>query len=101
MLPAPSDDEPDQLVIHSRAPGEKDPYITVTLKYRRAPTLDLPLPIEITVDAGARVALIAKTIGIASAVELQPVLAALARTLHWQEAPRYTDAPAAPPAASR
>jgi hypothetical protein len=101
MLPAPSEDEPDQLVIHSRAPGEKDPYITVTLKYRRAPTLDLPLPIEITVDAGARVALIAKTMGIASAVELQPVLAELAKTLYWREAPRYVDAPAEPAQAPR
>ncbi|MEP7121018.1 MAG: hypothetical protein ABJE95_08920 [Byssovorax sp.] len=91
MLPAPSEDEPDQLVIQSRSPGEKDPYITVTLKYRRALTLDLPLPIEITVDAGARVALIAKAMGIASAVELQPVLADLARTLHWQEVPRYVE----------
>jgi hypothetical protein len=89
MRPAPDEDEPDQLVIHSRVPGDRDPYITVTLHYRRAPTMDLPLPIEITADAGARVALIAKAMGIASAVELQPVLAELGKTLRWQEVPHY------------
>lgn len=103
MQAAPNEDEPDQLVIHSYAAGEKDPYITVTLKYRRTPTLELPIPIEITADAGARVALIAKTMGIASAVELEPVLAELAKTLYWREYPHYggptvppTSAPATP-----
>lgn len=102
MLPAPNEDEPEQLVIHSRAPGEKDPYITVTLKYRRAPTMEVPVPAEITADAAARVALIAKTMGISSAIELQPVLAELAKTLHWKQYPHYvTPAASAQPAAPR
>lgn len=91
MRPAPDEDEPAYLVIRSQVPGDDAPYITVTLQYRRAPTLELPLPIEITADAGARVALIAKTMGLASAIELQPVLAGLAQTLHWEEVPRYVD----------
>ncbi len=91
MSAAPDEDEPAYLVIRSQVPGDDAPYITVTLRYRRAPTLDLPLPIEITADAGARVALIATTMGLASAIELEPVLAALAHTLHWEEVPRYVD----------
>ena len=65
--------------------------------------MELPLPIEITVGAAARVALIAKSMGIASAIELQPVLADLAKTLRWQEVPRYVDpaAPAASPTPTR
>ncbi|APR82102.1 Hypothetical protein A7982_07451 [Minicystis rosea] len=99
MRPAPDEDEIAELLVKSYAPGSKDPYITVTLRYRRVSSLDLPLPTEITADAGARVALIAKTMGIASAVELQSVLAELAKTLHWEEYPRYVVPGAAPTAA--
>jgi hypothetical protein len=100
MKPAPDEDEPEQLVIHSHTPGDKDPYITVTLKYRRSPTMDVPLPFEITADAAARIALIAKTMGLSSAIELQPALAELANTLHWKQYPHYvTPAPSAPPVA--
>jgi hypothetical protein len=95
MQPAPNEDEPAQLVVNSFAVGEKDPYITVTVKYKRAPTMDVPLPVEITADAGARVALIAKTMGIESAVDLQGVLADLAKTFNWREYPHY-ETPAAP-----
>lgn len=91
MSAAPNEDEPAYLVIRSQVPGDDAPYITVTLQYRRAPTLELPLPIELTADAGARVALIARTMGLASAIELEPVLAALAQTLHWEEVPRYVE----------
>jgi hypothetical protein len=97
MKPAPEEDEPEQLVVESRAPGEKDPYITVTVRYQRAPTFSLPLPIELTADAGARVSLIAEAMGLRNAEELEPVLAGLAVTLHWIEFPHYTDGKAAPP----
>jgi hypothetical protein len=89
MRPAPDEDEPAELVVHSSAPGEKDPYITVTVKYERAPTMDLPLPFELTGDAGSRVALIAKTMGMNSAVELEGVLSDLAKTFHWVQYPHY------------
>jgi hypothetical protein len=103
MRPAPDEDEPAELVVHSSAPGEKDPYITVTVKYERSPTMDLPLPFELTGDAGSRVALIAKTMGMNSAVELEGVLSDLAKTFHWVEYPHYvtpaaTGTPAAPAA---
>lgn len=105
MRPPPDQDEPDTLIIESRAPGEKDPYITVTLRYRRVAEMDLPAPIELTIDAAARVAVLANTMGLASAEDLQPVLARLGETLHWQEVPRYvapstagTATPAAPAA---
>lgn len=98
MQAAPNDDEPDQLVVRSYATGDREPYITVTVKYQHSPTLDLPLPIELIADAGARVALIAKTLGV-SAVELQNHLAHLADNLQWIEYPRYV-APTPPPAAS-
>ncbi|MFT3770495.1 MAG: hypothetical protein QM820_34130 [Minicystis sp.] len=114
MQPPPHEDEPDQLLVKSYVPGAKDPYIIVTVKYRRAPSFDLPMPIELTADAGARVALIAKTMGISSAVELQPVLAELAKSLHWEQYPRHvapgasatpdttaTPAPSATPAPPR
>jgi hypothetical protein len=95
MKPAPNDDEPDKLIVESRAPGEKDPYITVTVVYERAPKMDLPVPIELTADAGARVAVIAEAMGLRSAEELEPVLAGLGTTLHWIEFPHYVS-PAAP-----
>lgn len=95
MQAAPNEDEPDQLIVRSFAQGEREPYITVTVKYRRAPTLELPLPIELTADAGARVAVIARTMGV-SAVELQDVLANFADNLHWLETPRYVDPGQAP-----
>jgi hypothetical protein len=59
----------------------------VTVEYKRAPAFDLPLSIELTVDAGARVALIAEALGLPKAEELEPVLAGLAMTLHWIEFP--------------
>jgi hypothetical protein len=89
LAPAPAEDEPAELVVRSYTPGAKEPYITVTVKYKRVTTLDLPLPIELTADAGARVALIAKTMGVANAVELQEALANLGRSLSWRESPHY------------
>jgi hypothetical protein len=89
MQPPPNEDEPDQLVVISRAVGEQDPYITVTVKYQRSPTMELALPIELIADAGSRVALIAKTMGISSAVELQGLLANLGKDLFWKEYPHY------------
>ncbi len=89
MRPAPDEDEPETMFIQSYAPGDKDPYLTVTLVYKRAPTMELALPIELTVDAAARVAQIANAMGIPNAEELQPVLADLGSTLHWEEVPAY------------
>ena len=96
MQAAPNDDEPDQLIVRSYATGDRDPYITVTVKYQRSPTFELPLPIELIADAGARVALIARTMGV-SAVDLQNHLANLADNLQWLEHPRFV-APTAPTA---
>ena len=95
MEPAPHEDELRRLVVRSYAPGENKPYITVSVRYKRAPWLDLPLPIGITADAGARVALIARTMGIASAVELQEFLSKLGSNLSWRESPHY-ETPAEP-----
>lgn len=89
MKAAPDEDEPEQLLVKSFAPGDKDPYITVTLQYKRSPTIDMPVPAEITADAAARVALIAETMGVASAIELQKVLSEIAKTLYWQVYPQY------------
>lgn len=99
MKPAPSEDEPDRLIVESRVPGEKDPYITVTVTYQRTPELDLPLPVEILADAGARVSLIAQTMGMPNAEELEGVLAQLGKTFPWIEYPRYV-APTAPSASA-
>ncbi len=57
MQPAPNEDEPDTLLVESRVPGAKDPYITVTVKYKRSPTMELPLPQEL--DRGRRGARVA------------------------------------------
>lgn len=92
MRAAPEEDEPDRLIVRSYAVGQKEPYITVSVKYQRAPVLDLPAPIEITADAGARVALIAKTMGLSSAVELQTFLSNLGRNLSWREVPHWREA---------
>jgi hypothetical protein len=102
MAPAPNQDEPDTLVVNSHAVGEKDPYITVTVKYQRAKTMELALPQELTLNAGARVALIAETMGIKNAEELQKLLAKLGQDLYWKHHPHYvaptaSGAPAAPP----
>jgi len=103
MAAAPLEDEPDQLVVDSHAVGDKDAYIRVTVKYKRAPEMDLPLPSELTADAGARVALIAKTMGVTSAVELQDLLAHIGKNLFWQEVPHFVTpaTPSAMPAAPR
>lgn len=95
MQPSPHEDEPDELIVESRAPGEKDPYITVTVKYKRSPVIDLPMPIELTVDAAARVALVARMMGVPSGEPLEGVLADLGRTFHWIQTP-HTTPPAAP-----
>ena len=92
MRAAPEEDEPDRLVVRSYAVGQKEPYITVSVKYQRAPVLDLPAPIELTADAGARVALIARTMGLSSAVELQTFLSNLGRNLSWREVPHGREA---------
>ena len=89
MQPAPNADEPERLVVHSYVPGSKDPYITVTVKYTRTSTIDLPSPLEITADAGARIALIARTMGLSSVVALEELLSNLGRNLYWMEYPRY------------
>lgn len=94
MRPAPDEDEPETMYIQSYAPGDKDPYITVTLVYKRSPTMELALPLELTVDAAARVAMIANAMGLKDAEELQPVLADLGSTLHWEEIPAYVGSPA-------
>ncbi len=93
------EDEPDQLLVRSYAAGAADPYITVTVKYRRAPTMDLAAPLELTADAGSRVALIARTMGLSSAIELQELLAEIAKGLMWQQYPHYEN-PAQPAGAS-
>lgn len=89
MQPAPNADEPERLVVHSYVPGSKEPYITVTVKYTRTSTIDLPSPLEITADAGARIALIARTMGLSSVVALEELLSNLGRNLYWMEYPRY------------
>ncbi len=91
MKPAPNEDEPKSMIIRSTVPGDKDPYLTVTLDYRRVEELEVPIPSHMTADAGARVALIAKTMGLENAVELQSVLAELGKSLSWEEVPRYMD----------
>ena len=99
MRSPPHEDEPLTLLVESRSPGDEDPYITVTVTYQRAAFIDLPMPVELTADAGARVALIAKTMGIPSQEPLEDTLADLARTFAWLELPRYTPV-AVPPAPS-
>ena len=94
MQAAPHEDEPDQLIVRSYAVGDSEPYIIVTVKYEHRPSFPLPLPIELIADAGSRIALIARTMGV-SAVELQDLLANLGQNLQWTETPRYV--PAASP----
>jgi hypothetical protein len=48
MAPPPNEDEPLKLLVESRSPGEKDPYITVSVEYKRVTAFDLPMPVEIT-----------------------------------------------------
>lgn len=89
MQPAPHENEPWRLVVNSFAEGSKTPYVTVNVNYRRVPWLELPAPIALTGDAGARIAHIAKAMGLPSVMELENVLAKLGRNLHWMESPRY------------
>lgn len=96
MSAAPNEDEPQTLLVESRSPGQKDPYITVTVTYKRARTLELAMPIELTADAGARVYLIAKALGVQSSGPLEDVLADLARTFQWKQMPGAAPAPSAP-----
>lgn len=110
MRPAPDEDEPEKLFVESRAVGEQDPYLTVTVSYERQKEMDVPIPAELLVDAGARVSLIAKTMGLTHAEDLQNVLAELAKDFAWIEIPHYvtpgapsasaTAAPSASPAAA-
>lgn len=93
MQAPPNEDEPDQLIVRSYAPGDNEPYITVNVKYQRAKTMNLPTAIDLTADAAARIALIAKTMGLASAIELQELLTKLGKNLHWIETPRFTETP--------
>lgn len=99
MQAAPNEDEPDELTVESRSPGEKDPYITVTVKYKRAREIDLPMPIELTVDAAARVALIARKMGVPSGEPMEGLLADLGRTFHWIKGPESAVPAATAPAA--
>jgi hypothetical protein len=103
MRAPPYEDEPQTLVVESRVPGGKDPYITVTVSYERAPTMDLPVPVELTVNAAARVSAIARAMGVSSTQPLDGVLVELARTFYWIDGPRDTEpttTPAAPPASA-
>jgi hypothetical protein len=94
MQAAPNEDEPATLLVESRAPGEKDPYITVTVHYKRSPEIELPVPVELIADAAARVALVAREMGVPSGEPLERVLADLAKSYYWLEYPRYEGAPA-------
>jgi hypothetical protein len=99
MRPPPDEDEPDVLVVHSHVKGEREPYITVTVKYRRPKSFDLPVPAELTANAGTRVAVIAQTMGLPKAEDLEKVLAEIGKHRAWQQFPHYV-APAAPPASA-
>ena len=99
MRAAPDEDEPEKLYIESRAVGDADPYITVTVSYDRVKEMDVPIPAEIMIDAGARVSLIAKTMGLTHAEDLQNTLAELAKDFAWIEYPRYVT-PGAPSASA-
>jgi hypothetical protein len=54
MMPAPNEDDPAELLVESFVPGATEPYITVTVDYKRKESFALAMPIEITLDAGAR-----------------------------------------------
>lgn len=96
MQPAPQQDEPKRLVVKSFAEGATTPYLTVTVNYKRVATLERPAPIALIGNAGARIAFIAKAMGLPSAIELEGFLSKLGNNFHWMEAPRY-DIPAQTP----
>lgn len=93
MQPAPNEDEPRTLMVESRIPGEKDPYMIITANYVRAPKIDLPMPVELLVNAAARVAAVAQAMGVSSTEPLENVLVDLAKTFYWIDGPRYEDKP--------
>jgi hypothetical protein len=96
MSPAPREDEPLSLLVESRTPGDPDPYLTVLVSYVRSPTIELPMPVELIVNAAARVAAIARAMGVSSSEPLQDVLADLAKSFYWMDGPRYAEPPAVP-----
>ena len=59
----------------------------MTVKYERRRPSTLAVPVELIVDAGARVSLIAKTMGLAKAEDLENVLAGRARRLSLARGP--------------
>lgn len=80
-------------MVESRIPGEKDPYMIITANYVRAPKIDLPMPVELLVNAAARVAAVAQAMGVSSTEPLENVLVDLAKTFYWIDGPRYEDKP--------
>lgn len=99
MAPAPHEDEPLSLLVESRTPGDPDPYLTVLVSYVRSPTIELPMPVELIINAAARIAAIAKAMGVSSTEPLEEVLADLAKSFYWMDGPRYTAPQTAPSAA--
>jgi hypothetical protein len=84
-------DEPSQLRIFSQAPGQAD-YIEVIVNYEAVATPPLILPVALTVEAVARVALIGKTmdvpVGMPSLIEA--ALAEVAKLfIPWVEKPGW------------
>jgi hypothetical protein len=74
---------PQTIVITSTEPTRGAPYITVTLSYVPASSIDSAWPALITLQAASRVALVAEAMGVSDAVPLQVALAELAKTYDW------------------
>ncbi|MBK8253799.1 MAG: hypothetical protein IPK82_14180 [Polyangiaceae bacterium] len=94
MAASPREDEPLSLLVESRVPGEKEPYFTVLVSYTRSPTIDLPAPVELIINAAARVATVAQAMGVSSTEPLEGVLADLGKSFYWEETPRFTESAA-------
>ena len=76
--------------MRSYAVGDSEPYIIVTVKYEHRPSFPLPLPVELIADAGARIALIARTMGCRRS-SCRICWPTWGRTW-WTETPRYVPA---------
>jgi hypothetical protein len=74
---------PSRVVVKSTQPGHQGNYITITMDYQPVPSIDPSWPALLTLQAAARVALIAETMGVKDAVPVQGVLALIGR-LHYE-----------------
>ena len=79
----PDGQHPQQLVVTSTEANRPQNYITVTVNYEQVTSIDTTWPMDLTLEAIARVALIGEVMGWKDLMPCQELVAVLARELPW------------------